>query len=103
LITACRTEELDAILSRFEEQYEAHTERLSRLLARRRDRRTAVYDLAEIASCRRALAETARVLQHMADRNFGRCMICADDIAIEWLQLQPEMRCCPGCVTAVPA
>jgi len=103
LITASRSTELDAILARFEEQYEAHTERLGRLLSRRPDRRTAGHDMAEIRSCRRALAETARILQCMADRDFGRCIHCAGDIPIERLRRTPELRCCPSCAQAVPA
>jgi len=106
LITATRRDALDEILARFEELYEAHTERLGRLMARRGDRRsarTAVYDLAEIASCRRALADTARVLQSMADRDFGRCAICAGDIPIDRLLERPQQRNCGGCAEAVPA
>lgn len=93
------------MLVRFEEQYEAYTERLARLTARRRDRRSAVYDLADIAACRQALAETARVLQHMAERDFGRCGLCAQDIPIELLSMLPHVRVCPHCEeeAAVPA
>jgi RNA polymerase-binding transcription factor DksA len=105
LITASRSEELDAIFARLEEQYEAHTERLGRLLASRGDRRLAVYNLAEIASCRRAIAETARILRCMAERDFGRCLHCADDIPIDRLRQWPELRHCPGCagVLSLPA
>jgi RNA polymerase-binding transcription factor DksA len=104
LITAGRTEELDAMLARFEEQYEAHTARLARLMSRQRDRRTAVYEFAEIASCRKALAETARMLQRAADRDFGRCLHCAADIPVERLTARPEARFCSGCEDkAVPA
>jgi len=101
LITVSRREELDAILVRFEEQYEAHTERLGRLMARRRDRRTAVYNLAEIAACRQALARTARALQWMADRDFGRCTVCAVDIAVDLLAVRPDVRHCARCAEAV--
>ena len=91
------------MLTRFEEQYEAHTERLSRLMTRRHGRRSAVH--AEIATCRQALAATARVLQHMADRDFGRCGHCAQDIPIDRLSSRPHVRYCPRCEeeAAVPA
>jgi RNA polymerase-binding transcription factor DksA len=103
LITATRSAELDAILARLEEQYEAHTERLGRLLATRGDRRTAVYNLAEIIACRKVLAETARTLQRSADRDFGRCTGCAGDIPVDWLMQRPQQRQCPQCAEAVPA
>jgi RNA polymerase-binding transcription factor DksA len=91
------------MLNRFEERYEEHTERLARLMARRRDRRSAVYDLAEIARCRQALAETARMLQRMADRDFGRCGLCADEIPVDRLSVCPEVRYCGSCEQAIPA
>lgn len=91
------------MLARFEEQYEAHTERLTWLMSRRRDRRTAVYDLAEIAICRQALAETARTLQCMADRDFGRCLHCSADIPVERLMARPDVRFCLGCERAISA
>lgn len=91
------------MLYRLEEQYEANTERLGMLMSRRRDRRSAVYDLLEIASCRQALAETARTLQHMADRDFGRCGHCADDIPVERLTVRPDLRYCSRCEQAIPA
>lgn len=92
------------MLTRFEEQYEAHTERLARLMAGRHNRRTAVYRLAEIANCRQALAETARLLQHAADRDFGRCGHCAGDIPVELLRARPDARVCPRCEpAAIPA
>lgn len=92
------------MLVRFEEQYEAHTERLARLMSRQRSRRTAIYEIAEIASCRKALAETARALQRMADRDFGRCGHCASDIPIERLAVRPDARFCTHCESqAVPA
>lgn len=103
MITVSRSEELETILARLEDQYEAHTERLARLLAARGNRRTAVYNLAEIVSCRRALAETARILQRMADRDFGQCAACAGDIPLELLVGQPQQRHCPRCAEAVPA
>jgi RNA polymerase-binding transcription factor DksA len=103
LITVDRREELDAVLARLEAEYEAHTERLGRLMARRRDRRTAVYNLAEIASCRKALARTARVLQRMADRDFGRCSGCSTDIPVDRLVSAPDLRYCDSCAAAVPA
>jgi RNA polymerase-binding transcription factor len=103
LITASRRAELDAILVRYEEQYEAHTERLGRLLARRGDRRRAVYDLAEVVSCRKALADVARALQCMADRDFGRCADCAGDIPIDRLATRPADRSCGRCAVAIPA
>jgi RNA polymerase-binding transcription factor DksA len=103
LITASRTDELDAMLNRFEEQYEAHTERLARLMSRRRDRRTAVYDLAEISSCRKALADTARMLQRMADRDFGRCGLCSAEISVDRLSVCPDVRYCGDCEQAIPA
>lgn len=103
MITARRTTELDAMLSRFEEQYEAHTERLARLMSRRHDHRTAVRHLAEIAHCRQALADTARMLQRAADHDFGRCGHCAGDIPVERLQVRPDARFCPRCEQAVPA
>jgi hypothetical protein len=91
------------MLIRFEEQYEAHTERLARLMARHGARRTAIYEFAEISSCRKALAETARALQHMAQRDFGLCGHCAADIPIERLRTRPDSRYCPRCEQAVPA
>jgi RNA polymerase-binding transcription factor DksA len=103
LITAGRTEELDAMLARFEEQYETHTERLARLMARQRDRRKAVCDLAEIASCRKALADTARMLQYAADQHFGRCRHCLTDIPVERLRSTPGAAYCARCESAVPA
>jgi RNA polymerase-binding transcription factor DksA len=103
LITAARTEELDAMLARFEEQYEAHTVRLTQLISRRPDRLPPIHQLAEIAGCRQALAETARMLQRMADRDFGRCHRCADDIPIEWLRVRPDLSYCPGCQQQIPA
>jgi DnaK suppressor protein len=103
LITVGRTEELDAMLTRFEEQYEAHTERLARLMARQRHRRTAIYEFAEISNCRKALAETARTLQRMAERDYGRCGHCSADIPIERLVVRPDSRYCPRCEEAVPA
>ncbi|HEY6796222.1 MAG TPA: hypothetical protein VI248_16225 [Kineosporiaceae bacterium] len=92
---------LDAIVARLEEQYEAHTERLARLVASRSDRRSAVYNLAEIASCRRMIAETARILRGMAERDFGRCLHCAGDIPIERLLQWPELRHCADCADVV--
>jgi RNA polymerase-binding transcription factor DksA len=89
------------MLARFEEQYEAHTERLARLVTSRR--RPARYELVEIAGCRRALAETARQLQLMADRDYGRCGQCADDIPMEWLRVRPDLRYCPDCQARIPA
>jgi DnaK suppressor protein len=97
VITASRTEELDAMLAHFEERYEAQTLRLARLMSRRRNRRSAVYDFAEIATCRQALASTARMLQRMADRDFGRCLRCSCDIPVERLSTRPEVRLCPMC------
>ena len=103
MITAHRSQELDGILARFEEQYEAYTERLARLLAYRGGRRSAVYNLAEIVSCRKAIADTARALQCMADRDFGRCLHCADDIPVDRLLQWPHLRHCSRCAEAVPA
>jgi DnaK suppressor protein len=103
LITADRTEELDAMRVRYEEQYEAHTERLARLMSRRNARQLAVHTTAEIVSYRRALAETARALQRMADRDFGCCQHCAKEIPIERLRVRPDLRFCLGCEPAVPA
>ena len=103
MITVSRREELDAILLQFEEEYEAHTERLSRLMARRGDRRTAVYNLAEIVACRQALARTARVLQSMADRDFGRCTRCTAELPVDRLAARPDLRHCSRCAEAVPA
>jgi RNA polymerase-binding transcription factor DksA len=91
------------MLARFEAQYETHTERLSWLLARRPDRRSSGYCLAEIEDCRQAIAETARVLQRMADQDFGRCGHCDDDIPVDWLSDRPCVRYCPRCERAVPA
>ncbi|MDQ1288036.1 MAG: DnaK suppressor protein [Actinomycetota bacterium] len=103
MITAtARTEELDAMLVRFEEQYEARTQQLAWLLSRRRSRGMAVSDVAEIASCRQALAETAHRLQLMADRDFGRCLQCSGDIPVERLTDRPGVRVCPSCERAIP-
>lgn len=103
LITASRRAEFDVVLARLEDEYEAHTERLGRLMARRRDRRTAVYNLAEIAACRQALARTARTLQCMADRDFGRCAVCLTDIPLDRLLNAPDLRHCAQCAQAVAA
>jgi len=103
LITASRRAALDEILARYEEQYEVHTERLGRLLARRSNRRTAVYNVAEVVSCRQALADIARALQCMADRDFGRCADCSGDIPIDRLALRPADRSCGRCAQAIPA
>ena len=103
MITARRNQELDAILARYEEQYEAHTERLGRLLSRRNDRRTAVYDLAQIVSCRQAIADTARALQRMATGEFGRCEHCAEDIPVDRLLQRPQVRWCGRCAAVIPA
>ena len=91
------------MLTRLEEQYEAHTERLGRLMARHGARRTAIYEFAEISSCRKAIAETARALQRMAERDFGRCGHCTADIPIERLRVRPDSRYCPRCEQAIPA
>jgi DnaK suppressor protein len=91
------------MLARLEEQYEAHTARLARLMARPRDRRTALYHVAEIANCRQALAETARALQRMADGDFGRCGLCAGEIPVALLSAHPEARYCSSCEAAIPA
>ena len=64
---------------------------------------SAVYDLAEIATCRQALAATARMLQRMADRDFGRCGHCADEIPVDRLSECPEVRYCGDCEQAIPA
>jgi RNA polymerase-binding transcription factor DksA len=103
LITASRTEELDAIRARYEDQYEAHTERLARLIARRHPQRSSVVTTAEIAAYRRALADTARALQRMADRDFGHCQHCAEEIPIERLRVRPDLRYCHGCHPALSA
>ena len=90
--------------TRYEEQYEAHTERLGRLITRRSTRKTAVLTTAEIVSYRRALAETARALQRMADRDFGRCQHCCQEIPIERLRVRPDLRFCLECQQpAIPA
>lgn len=103
MITACRTEELDAIRERFEEQYEAHTEQLARLMTRRGDRRSAVLNTAQVTAHRRALADTARTLQRMADRDFGCCQHCESEIPIERLRVRPDLRFCPECNPAMSA
>jgi len=102
LVTATRSCELEALVARLEAQYEAHTERLSYLVARRGSRSSAVYHLAEIAAARQALAETARLLQRTTERDFGACLACARELPLEVLLVQPELRACPGCEDVVP-
>ena len=103
LITADRCEELDAIRDRFEEQYESHTEKLARLLTRRGDRKAAVLNTAQVTAYRRALADTARTLQRMAERDFGRCQDCSSEIPIERLRIRPDLRYCLECQPAISA
>ena len=103
LITEGRIEALDAIRAAFEEQYEAHTERLARLMSRRGPRRSAMLNTAEIVSYRRALAETARALQRMADRDYGSCQHCTGDIPIDHLRSRPDLRFCLACQPALSA
>jgi RNA polymerase-binding transcription factor DksA len=104
LITAAsRTAELDELLAKLEAQYEDHTERLTLLIARQARRKGSIYHLAEITAARRALAETARLLQRMAERDFGRCGLCSRDLPLDLLHGRPDARFCPSCEEAVPA
>lgn len=94
------------MIAKFEEQYEAHSERLVRLTARQRNRKVSVFELAQIASCRKVLAETAWMLQCAAASDFGRCQHCLADIPLEQLAAHPEAQCCLNCgaaAAAVPA
>lgn len=103
MITAGRTIELDAMRDRLEREYEEHTERLGRLMSRRVNRKVAVLNTAEITAHRRALADAARMLQRMAERNYGFCQHCAEEIAIERLMQRPTCRFCVDCETAISA
>jgi RNA polymerase-binding transcription factor DksA len=94
------------MIARFEEQYEAHSERLVRLTAKQRNRKVSVFELAQIASCRKVLAETAWMLQCAAASGFGSCQHCSADIPLERLVVHPEARYCLSCgeeSAAVPA
>jgi DnaK suppressor protein len=82
-----------------EEQYRLRTEQLTELTIRASDGEDVdpATTQALIASCRRALADTARALRYMAEGRYGLCAACERDIPVERLEVLPHTRFCAPC------
>jgi RNA polymerase-binding transcription factor DksA len=50
-----------------------------------------------IASCRRAVADTAQALRRIADGSYGTCERCTASIPLERLEILPHARFCMPC------
>jgi len=99
-MTSTFPDNLDMLRQTLEEQYEAHTDKLTAL---------AVGDGADfdeytrsalIGSSRQALSEIAHALRRMAQGTYGRCERCDIAIPTERLEVLPHTRRCTTCQAA---
>jgi DnaK suppressor protein len=83
-----------------EEQFEAYTEHLSRIVMRgvngAADPDPDVAR-ADSASSRQALADIAHALRRMAEGSYGRCERCGQAIPVARLEVMPQTRYCVLC------
>jgi len=96
--------EHERLLQRLETSYEVHTRQLARLTIGgggapdEADTRDHLVD-----ASRRAVADIAAALRHMAEGNYGRCERCGKPIPVELLEARPETRDCGPCQGAALA
>lgn len=85
-----------------EASYELHTQQLARLTSRVDGVSDEAFDETLtrdhlVTTSRRALADIASALRHMAEDCYGLCDRCEAPIPIERLQARPEARFCIRC------
>ena len=91
------TEPLQQML---EEQFEAHTEHLARMVMRGgHGAADPDPDVARaVSACsRQALADIAYALRRMAEGSYGRCERCGHAISVARLEVMPQARFCVPC------
>jgi DnaK suppressor protein len=92
---------LEVLRDILEEQFKRHTDQLAELTVRsQRPERGGCDDVAlagQIATCRRAVADTAQALRRMAEGSYGRCQRCGSGIPLARLELLPHARFCARC------
>ncbi len=95
------SDRLDVLRTTLEQQYDRHTEELTRLTVNRVDPERDGLDRATvptlIASTRQALSDTAEALRRMAEGRYGTCERCRADIPVERLEILPHTRYCVPC------
>ena len=98
---ANRQEQLEALRTTLEEQFERHTFELTKLTIVKSKPERAGYDRqtvpALIASTRQALADTTQALRRVAEGRYGVCERCQDEIPLERLEIRPHARFCVPC------
>ena len=93
-----RTDRLRLVL---EEQFERHTDELTRLTghggAAERNGLDPHTAAALVDSSLQVLADTIEALKRMADGTYGVCERCRHDIPVERLEILPHDRFCVPC------
>ena len=96
-----RQEQLAALRTTLEQQFERHTLELTKLTIARSGPERAGYDRetvpALIASTRQALADTTQALRRVAEGQYGTCERCQSEIPLERLEIRPHARFCVPC------
>ena len=99
-----RQDQLDALRTALEEQFERHTAELTALTIASSEPERNGYDRdtvsARIASARQALADTTQALRRVAEGRYGVCERCQGDIPVERLEILPHARFCVPCQQA---
>lgn len=79
----------------------AGTDPPSRIMRRLIDRRRAALAAPSMVERETRLATIDEALTRLAEDRYGRCVLCADPIALENLEAAPETPHCARCDTAL--
>jgi RNA polymerase-binding transcription factor DksA len=100
-VTSTVHDPIELLRNTLEEQFQRHTYQLTVLTVCRQQPDRGGYDddslAALIASCRRAVADTAQALRRIADGSYGTCERCTASIPLERLEILPHARFCMPC------
>jgi DnaK suppressor protein len=100
-------EPMELLRTMLEEQFAAHTARLTQLTVYARLPRHAGYDPHTLdvlaASARQRIAETARALRRMSEGTYGVCEGCHRPIPLGRLHAAPHATHCALCERGLPS